>query len=297
MLGRLWQRLVRLFQQLFQAGRKPQPVEPTPEISHLSDVAYELLFMRLLDRVEWGWDQPQVLAHLGARTHDHFFKSWLQRFGRDKLLACPVPNLEIGRRMVKLGKIGCGEIGDIAQELGRQLLKRESKLPEPETDQTTGIMTVEPTDSGSDPDSADPDEAEAWFNRGLTLQDLGRLEAVIASYDHALELKPDFHEAWYNRGNALFDLDRFETAISSYDRAIEIKPDKHEAWNNRGNALTNSGCFKAAIASYDRAIEIKPDDYQAWYNRSLALGSLDRLAEAIASYDRAIEIKPDLPRS
>lgn len=297
MLGQLWQRLVRLFQLLFKVGKKPQPVESAPEISHLSDVAYELLFMRLLDRVEWGWDQPQVLAHLGTRIHDHFFKSWLQRFGRDKLLVSPMPNHEIGQRMVKLGKIGCGEIGDIAQELGRQLLKREPKLPESETDQTAETMAVEPTDSPSGADSTELDEAEAWFNRGLTLQNLGRLEAVITSYDHALELKPDFYEAWHNRGNALFDLDCFETAIASYNRAIEIKPNQHEAWNNRGNALANSGSFEAAIASYDRAIQIKPDEYQAWYNRSLALGNLDRLAEAIASYDQAIQIKPDLPRT
>ncbi len=59
MLGRLWQQLVRLFQHsvhLFQVG-KPQPAESCSETTPMSDVAYELLFMRILDRVEGGWNR------------------------------------------------------------------------------------------------------------------------------------------------------------------------------------------------------------------------------------------------
>jgi tetratricopeptide (TPR) repeat protein len=46
------------------------------------------------------------------------------------------------------------------------------------------------------------------------------LEDAIASFDKALELKPDLHEAWNNRGNALNDLGRWEEAIASYDKAL-----------------------------------------------------------------------------
>jgi tetratricopeptide (TPR) repeat protein len=138
-----------------------------------------------------------------------------------------------------------------------------------------------------------PDDHEAWYYRGNTLRNLGRLEDAIASYDKALEIKPDLHEAWYNRGNALGNLGRLEEEIASYDKALEIKPDYHEAWYNRGNALDDLGKFEEAIASYDKALEIKPDDDEAWYNRGNALGNLGRLEEAIASYDKALEIKPD----
>ncbi|MCC5602028.1 tetratricopeptide repeat protein, partial [Nostoc favosum] len=138
-----------------------------------------------------------------------------------------------------------------------------------------------------------PDYHKAWYNRGIALGNLGRLEEAIASYDQALKIKPDYHEAWYNRGYALDDLGRTEEAIASYDQALKIKPDKHEAWNNRGNALRNLGRTEEAIASYDQALKIKPDYHQAWYNRGNALRNLGRTEEAIASYDQALKIKPD----
>jgi tetratricopeptide (TPR) repeat protein len=138
-----------------------------------------------------------------------------------------------------------------------------------------------------------PDYHEAWYNRGIALRNLGRLEDAIASYDKALEFKPDKHEAWYNRGIALDDLGRLEEAIASYDKALEIKPDKHEAWYNRGNALRNLGRLEDAIASYDKALEFKPDKHEAWNNRGNALRNLGRLEDAIASYDKALEFKPD----
>ena len=36
-----------------------------------------------------------------------------------------------------------------------------------------------------------PDYADAYFNRGLTLHKLNRLNEALASYDRAIELKPD----------------------------------------------------------------------------------------------------------
>jgi Flp pilus assembly protein TadD len=129
---------------------------------------------------------------------------------------------------------------------------------------------------------------------GNVLDELGRNEEAIASYDRAVAIKPDLHEAWNNRGSALFNLGRNEEAIASYDRALQIKPDDHQAWNNRGNALRKLGRYKEAISSYDRALQIKPDDHEAWYNRGIMLFNLGRNEEAIASYDRAVAIKPDL---
>jgi tetratricopeptide (TPR) repeat protein len=138
-----------------------------------------------------------------------------------------------------------------------------------------------------------PDNHEAWSNRGVSLNDLGRNEEAIASYEKAIEIKPDYHEAWYNRGISLSALGRNEEAIASYEKAIEIKPDKHEAWYNRGNSLSALGRNEEAIASYEKAIEFKPDKYEAWNARAILLRQSGQAEEALKSYDRAIEIKPD----
>ena len=54
------------------------------------------------------------------------------------------------------------------------------------------------------------------------LSDLGRKDEAISAYDKALEIQPDDAEAWNNKGNALSDLGRKGEAISAYDKALEI---------------------------------------------------------------------------
>ncbi|NET32379.1 MAG: tetratricopeptide repeat protein, partial [Cyanothece sp. SIO1E1] len=129
----------------------------------------------------------------------------------------------------------------------------------------------------------DPEFSSGLFlwKIGNALDDLGRKEEAIASYDQALAIQPDYHQAWYNRGVALSALGHKEEAITSYDQALVIQPDTHQAWNNRGVALSALGRKEEAIASYDQALAIQPDYHQAWYNRGVALSALGRKEEAI----------------
>jgi tetratricopeptide (TPR) repeat protein len=138
-----------------------------------------------------------------------------------------------------------------------------------------------------------PDNYETWNNRGSALRDLGRDEEALISFDKALELKPDYHIAWHGRGNALLNLGRLNEVLTSYDKAIHIKPDFHEVWNNRGIALLNLGHLDEALADYDKALNIKPDYHQAWNNRGNALLNLGRHEEALVCFDKALELKPD----
>ncbi|WP_353930331.1 tetratricopeptide repeat protein [Okeanomitos corallinicola TIOX110] len=127
---------------------------------------------------------------------------------------------------------------------------------------------------------------QVWNNRGISLNNLGKYEEAISSYDKAVEIKPDLHLAWYNRGISLHKLGRYEEAIFSYDKAVEIKPNLHLVWYNLGRD-------KEAISSFGKAVEIKPDLHLAWNNRGISLNNLGKYEEAISSYDKAVEIKPD----
>ncbi|MDC0834712.1 tetratricopeptide repeat protein, partial [Geitlerinema sp. CS-897] len=129
--------------------------------------------------------------------------------------------------------------------------------------------------------------------RGIALNDLGRNEEALESYDRALELKPDYYQAWGNRSSVLGNLGRYEEALESCDRALELNPDVYLAWFNRGSVLGNLGRYEEELESYDRALELKPDFYQAWYNRGAVLGNLGRNEEALESFDRALELNPD----
>ena len=140
-------------------------------------------------------------------------------------------------------------------------------------------------------------DAAACYNRGNALQDLGRFDEAVISYDQAIALKPGLAAAYNNRGNALQNLKRFDEAIASYDQAIALRPDFASAHNCRGSVLQELGRHGEALASYDRALGLQPNDAAAHYNRGNVLQDLGRYEEAVSSYDRAIALRPDLERA
>ncbi|ERT04537.1 hypothetical protein M595_5518 [Lyngbya aestuarii BL J] len=126
MLGKIWRWLKNWFQRLFRGRSQASQSPPSPSVNPLSDTGYEALFLKVLEGVEQGWEQSQVLDYLGNRINDRFFKSWLQRFGR-KLMESPLPQKELAQRMIKFGQIDCGEISEISAELGEMLQQKPTR--------------------------------------------------------------------------------------------------------------------------------------------------------------------------
>ena len=62
-------------------------------------------------------------------------------------------------------------------------------------------------------------------------------ERSIEDYDKAIELDPNDAEAYNNRGNSYSDLGQYQRAIEDYDKAIELDPDYAEARIHRQRAL------------------------------------------------------------
>ena len=67
-------------------------------------------------------------------------------------------------------------------------------------------------------------------------------------------------DAWYNKGVALNDLGKYDEAIKAYDRAIELNPEDSDAWCNKGVALYYLGKYDEAIKTSDKTIELNPED-------------------------------------
>ncbi|NES85713.1 MAG: tetratricopeptide repeat protein, partial [Moorea sp. SIO2B7] len=63
---------------------------------------------------------------------------------------------------------------------------------------------------------------EAWYNRGVTLGNLGRNSEAIASFDKALEINPDYHEAWYNKACSYALSNQIDLAIDNLQQAINL---------------------------------------------------------------------------
>ena len=139
-----------------------------------------------------------------------------------------------------------------------------------------------------------PRYVEAYINRGIAKNNMGRHADAIADHDEAVRLKPNLAEAYTNRGNVKSEMGRHADAIADYDEAIRLKPDYAGAYTSRGNVKNAMGRHADAIADHDEAIRLKPDYAEAYINRGIAKKNMGLHTDAIADYDEAIRLKPDL---
>jgi len=314
MIRKIWQTILNLWRQIRQYfDKKPAPPPPAPTpIRTFGE--YEQKFMALLEGVEKGWSRGEIKGFLiGSKIKDAEWENWLQEFG-ERLLTSPETNLELGRRMVRLGEMNCGRISEVFGNIGRQLLAGESLSRKDEEGRaeisenivsrwlgregvsvysTDNLSNANQSDLTSESESIEIEiskEAIELYNKGVARYRAGDLEGAIAAFEKALEIDPKFHIAWSHLGVTLNNLDRNTEAIAALEKALEIDPTFHPAWNDLGNALYDLGRYSKAIAAYEKALELDPKFHYAWNGLGIALGHLKRYSEAIAAYETALEI-------
>ncbi len=138
MLNKIWQFLKQLIQRLL--GTTPPPPPPPAPRPTLTDAEYESKFMEILEGVNAGWSRGDVAGFLIAkRLKDGELAAWLRRFG-SRLFeegghgegghggTAPTDAVaslqELGRRLELLGRIGSGELSQVAGDIGREILTR-----------------------------------------------------------------------------------------------------------------------------------------------------------------------------
>ncbi|MEM7554101.1 MAG: hypothetical protein AAF378_08370 [Cyanobacteria bacterium P01_A01_bin.84] len=134
MLKRLLEFIKNFFRRLF-GGKKNLPTNkvntqhqpPLP----LGDSDLEFLFTELLEGVNQARGQSWALKwlhNIEGRVTTERWLEWLDKFGQ-KLLSSSNPNNELGSRMVQLGELDVGAVGDRAYDIGMKLLTRNQSEP------------------------------------------------------------------------------------------------------------------------------------------------------------------------
>ena len=111
---------------------------------------------------------------------------------------------------------------------------------------------------------------------------------LIADFLELGELFANDADAYYSRGNSRDDLKDFNGAISDYNKAIELNPNSANAYYNRGVSKSDLKDFNGAISDYTKVIELIPNDALAYYNRSVCKELLEDLNGACEDAKKAI---------
>ena len=90
--------------------------------------------------------------------------------------------------------------------------------------------------------------AKEYFERGLS------------KYSKAIELNPNDSDAYVNRGISKYVLQDYQGAIADYSKAIELNPNLSEAYNNRGISKYMLNQKNSACLDWSKAGELGAED-------------------------------------
>jgi eukaryotic-like serine/threonine-protein kinase len=126
----------------------------------------------------------------------------------------------------------------------------------------------------------------AWelYNKAYSLSNLGQLEEAVLWYNKALEADPENADAWNNKGACQHKLGRFEEASQSFRRALAFDKQNASALRNLGSALTSLGRHAEALDALKKAASLEPSNEPVWLNIGLVEERLGRTSDALASF-------------
>jgi tetratricopeptide (TPR) repeat protein len=136
-------------------------------------------------------------------------------------------------------------------------------------------------------------EAEAWFEKGLELEQTGApLAEVIQAYQRALELDPRSAGALVNLGTIHYHLRKWDEAERCYRQALEVDSGYALAHFNLGNLFDETGDAQRALFHYQAALRVNPNYADAHYNAALLYQSQGDLMRAVRHWKVYLKLDP-----
>jgi tetratricopeptide (TPR) repeat protein len=97
----------------------------------------------------------------------------------------------------------------------------------------------------------------------------------------AISLNPQEALAYYNRGLIYERKDSLDRAIIDFSTAIRLDPYRYIFYKDRGKALVWKQMYAEAEQDFSKALDLDATDPEMWFRRSLARVSQDKFREGL----------------
>jgi protein O-mannosyl-transferase len=138
----------------------------------------------------------------------------------------------------------------------------------------------------------DPVNYMAFIGLGQAFSLQNKKIEAIAAFKQALSINPKFDEAYYNIGLVLYQIGRMDEAIVEYKKAVALNKDRPNYHSSLGNVYMRQGKVKEAEKEYNEVLRIQPDNAGAHNNLAMVLMQQGRIDEAIKHFREAIKLQP-----
>lgn len=140
-----------------------------------------------------------------------------------------------------------------------------------------------------------PRSSLAWTFQGGVLQELGRNEEAVASYDRAIQANNEWGkvspaDAYLSRGVLRSDKGDYQGAIADLEQVIRLNPKNAVAYAVMGLTHQRQGKHQAAIADFNQAARIEPNNAIAYFARGLSYHIQGDYQGAAVAYEKAIAL-------
>ncbi len=138
----------------------------------------------------------------------------------------------------------------------------------------------------------EPQNFDAQYLHGLTLQLLNRAGDAVRAYLRALSVKPDDFNANLNVATAYLQLGEPSQALTFAERAVRINSQSAPGRTNLGAVYNAMGRYEDAVIEYQQAAELAPLTAPLLLNLADALGKSGRTAEMVNTLEQLTKTAP-----
>lgn len=132
------------------------------------------------------------------------------------------------------------------------------------------------------------------YRQGLLLRRLGDDAGARRAFDAAIEANPQQVDAFYERGVLNFAEGQLDAAIADLEEAVILSPRAADAHYARGLAYSARGEHPRAIDAFTQALALRPDHAAALVARADALYTSGDRAGAIEDLQRLQQMEPEM---
>ena len=273
----------------------------------MPEKAHDEEFSRSDVRRKLGLSERQLRAweRLGVMTAAEFysFSDLIALKTLVKLRENRIPNKQIGRALESLRR----RLPRVRQPLSELRIVSDGrtiavKLPGEKMEAISGQMLFEFETSDLASLKTLPDrqpdrtalrlrDAEAWFQKGLELEEAGAPpEQAIEAYRNAVGLNPSAAGGWVNLGTIYYRQRHFQEAESCYCKALATDPTYALAEFNLGNLYDEQGRIGDAFEHYRRALAINPHYADAHFNLALLSERTGEALQAVSHWKAYLKL-------
>lgn len=136
--------------------------------------------------------------------------------------------------------------------------------------------------------------AVSYLERGVFLEQVGRIQDAIKATERAVELDPKLVQAHINLLSLYGRVGNLPKAEEQYRAVMALNPEQFpKAHYDYGVLLLRKGKYKEAEEAFRHALRIDPSYTQARNNLGYMLERQGKIAEAEAEYRQALESDPN----